>query len=291
MALPVVKQTPLPGRDENDIHIPHFRQEIGPFLGFSADLTGGTEFGGFQSGSASPRAYAGAEVEFRFGVGLEALTGSTGAGEAFLGVGLSYQTAQEGGENSEQRAAGVSVVPARRGVTFRLRVPFYIIPFDLLLAAPILAWASPQAMTNMGIIAASGGLLPWQRAFNTPIGAFQFLLGREVGVTLYGYFGERVESIGVAPPEATVPYPGNVVFLSYRVLSFDFPVVEYRPLRSFSTNLALSFAIQLGFGVEFPNQVQYVGKLELPPATGPTPELATAWTVYFRIHFDGRYYF
>jgi hypothetical protein len=291
VALEVAKETPIPGRAEKDVHVPHFRQEIGPFIGFSGDLTGGLEFGGYQSGNADARFYGGAELEFRIGVGLEALTGSTGAGQAFLGIGYSYLSAQDGPSGSNFAAAGVPVVPARHGTTFRLRVPFYIIPFDLLLVAPILAWASPNTMLNMGSVAASGGLLRYERAFNTPIGAFQLLIGRDVAVTLYGYFGDRVESIGVAAPGATVPYASDLVFLSYRVLSFDFPTFEYRPLREYSTNQALAFAVQVGWGVEFPNQVRYVSKLTLPAATGPTPVLATAWMIYLRIHFDARYYF
>jgi hypothetical protein len=146
-------------------------------------------------------------------------------------------------------------------------------------------------MTNMGIVAASGGLLRYERAFNTPIGAFQLLIGREVAVTFWGYLGDRVENLGVAAPGATVPYASNLVFLSYRVLGLDFPTFEYRPLREYSTNQALTFAIQVGWGVEFPNQVRYQSKLTLPAATGPTPDLATAWMIYLRIHFDARYYF
>ena len=291
VALQVARETPMPGRAEDDVHLPHFRQEIGPFVGFSGDLTGGLEFGGFQSGNGNARWWGGAEVEFRVGLGLEALTASTGAGQAFLGVGFTYDTAQYGGAQPDLAAAGVPVVPGRPGLTFRLRVPFYIVPFDLLLAAPILSWAAPDAMVNMGIVAASGGLLPWQQAFITRVGAFQFLLGREVGVTLFGYFGTPVEAVGLAAPGATVPYQSNLIFLSYRVLSFDFPTFEYRPLREFATNQALTFAVQLGWGVEFPNQARYISKLTLPAATGPTPELATGWQIYLRIHFDARYYF
>lgn len=289
--IPIVQKTPVAGRGKDDVHVPHFRQEIGPFVGFSGDLTGGGEFGGYQSGDAAPRWYGTAEIEFRLGVGLEALTGSTGAGQAFLGVGYSYAPAQNGPSDSQFAAAGVPIVPGRRGLTTRLRVPFYVIPFDLILVAPILAWASPSAMTNMGIVAASGGLLRYERAFNTPIGAFQLLIGREVAVTFWGYLGDRVESIGIAAPGATVPYSSNLAFLSYRVLGLDFPTFEYRPLREYSTNQALTFALQVGWGVEFPNQVRYESKLTLPAASGPTPNLATAWMIYFRIHFDARYYF
>ncbi len=291
IATPIIEKTPIPSRGEDDVHVPHFRQEIGPFVGFSGDLTGGLAFGGYQTGNAAARLYGGAEIEFRVGVGLEALTGSTGAGQAFLGVGYSYMTPQDGPSGSDFAAAGVPVVPARHGVTVRLRVPFYIIPFDLILAAPILVWASPNTLTNMGIWAASGGLLRYERAFNTPIGAFQLLLGREVAATFYGYGGDGVQNIGVAAPGAIVPYNSDLVFLAYRVLSLDFPTFEYRPLREYSTNTALTFAIQLGWGVEFPNQVRYVSKITVPAASGPTPDLAPSWMIYMRIHFDAMHYF
>jgi hypothetical protein len=291
VAQPVAQKTPVPSRGPDEVHVPHFRQEIGPFVGFSGDLTGGAAFGGYQSGNADARWYGGAEIEFRVGVGLEALTGSTGAGQAFLGLGYSYDTAQSGPSGSAFAAAGVPIVPARQGFTVRLRVPFYVITFDLLIVAPVLAWASPSTLTDMGIWAASGGLLRYERAFNTPIGAFQLLIGREVAATFYGYTGDHIQNIGVAAPGATVPYNSDLVFLSYRVLTLDFPTFEYRPLREYSTNQALTFAIQFGWGVEFPNQVQYISKLSLPAATGPTPELATSWMIYMRIHFDARYYF
>ena len=39
----------------------------------------------------------------------------------------------------------------------------------------------------MAITAADGGLIPWQRRLHTAIGTFSSSLGREVGVTLFGY--------------------------------------------------------------------------------------------------------
>ena len=293
IVLPIAEQTPRPSRGADDVHLPRFRQEIGLFLGFAGELTGGGSFGGFQSTTAAPRYFGSGEVGFRLGVGLEALTGSTGAGQAFLGLGFHFEAPQEDqSPGSRYEATGLSLVPARRGINVRLRVPFFIIPFDLLIAAPILVWASPTTLTNMGIIAASGGLIPWHYSINTPVGAFQFLLGREIGVNLYGYVGDRIESAGVAPPDATVPIEGTrLSFVSYRSLQFDFPSFEYRPLRDFATKQALTFAVQLGWGVEFPNQVRYISKLTLPPASGPTPDLSTAWIFYLRMHFDARYYF
>jgi hypothetical protein len=289
--VPIVADSPVPGRAEQDVHLPHFRQEIGPFVAFAGDLTGGLSFGGFQSPDATPRTFAAGEVGFRIGVGLEALTGSTGTGQASLGIGFHYETSQNDPSDSATAKAGIPRVPSRRGVAFRLRMPFYLIPLDLIPAALVLSWASPSTLTNMGIVAASGGLLGWQRSFNTSFGAFQFLLGREVGVILFGYWGDRMDTIGIAAPGAVVSGGGELAFISYRSLMLDFPTFEYRPLREFSTKTALTFALQVGWGVEFPNQVRYVSKLTIPAATGPTPELGTAWILYFRIHFDARYYF
>jgi hypothetical protein len=287
---PIVAETPIPGLGEGDVHVPRFRQEIGPFLGFSGDLSGGSSFNGFEA-SAAPRAFGASNVGFRFGAGLEALTGSGGSSQAFVGLGLQYETSQLDAGSSYYNTAGVPAVPARRGVSVRLRVPFYLFPFDLLLVAPLLSWADPSTMTNMAIVAASGGRLRLHRAILTNIGSFQLLLGSEVGVALYGYFGAPIENTALAAPGAFVPYPSAATFISYRSPQFDIPVFEYRPLRTFATQQALTFALQLGFGFEVPNHVEYVSKLTLPAATGPVPELGTSWLVYLRVHFDARYYF
>ena len=67
-------------------------------------------------------------VGFRFGVGLEALTGSSRSAQAFIGVGLQYETAQFDTGSSAFQVAGVPPVPSRRGWSLRLRVPFYLFP-------------------------------------------------------------------------------------------------------------------------------------------------------------------
>ena len=64
-------------------------------------------------------------------------------------------------------------------------MPFYLIPGDLLLLSP-LYFISPTTYQNMAVTASNGGLIPWQLGWATRFGRFQFVLGREIGVTFYG---------------------------------------------------------------------------------------------------------
>ena len=278
----VVKQTPVPTRPAGDVHLPHFRQEVGPFIGFAAGLFGGGAFGGYDAPeSAHGRPFGAAEIGVRFGVGLDAVTGSSGAGLAFVQVGVVYQADQTdlcgdcGGDALS--AAGIPRVPGRNGLGIRVHLPFWLFPGDLLLAAPVLLLVDKNALKQMGIVAASGGVIPWQRTLNTGIGAFQFLLGREVGVALFGYGKEGIRGY--------TGTSGVVTAYSYRSAQLDFPIVEYRPFRTFATNQALTVALQLGFGVDMPNNAHLVD-----PPGAPGPDLGTSWLVYLKVAFDARYY-
>ena len=277
----VVKQTPVPTRPANEIHLPHFRQEIGPFIGFAAGLSGGGAHGGYESSGAIGRGYGQAEIGIRFGVGLDAVTGSSGAGLAFLQVGVIYQSDQgevcSSGCDPTLSSNGIPRVAARNGLGTKIHLPFWLIPGDLLIAGPIVYLVDKQALKQMGIIAASGGLLGWQRTLNSGIGAFQFILGREVGVALFGY-----GSHGIYGYSGT---NGAVSQYTYRSWQLDLPIVEYRPFRTFATNTALTTALQLGFGVDFPNNAH----LTSPPGA-PGPDLGTSWIIYLRLAFDARYY-
>ena len=46
---------------------------------------------------------------------------------------------------------------------------------------------SPETYTGMAVTAGNGGLIPWQTGWATRVGRFQFVLGRELGATFYGY--------------------------------------------------------------------------------------------------------
>jgi hypothetical protein len=78
-----------------------------------------------------------------------------------------------------------AAIPSRSVLTARLRMPFWLLPGDLLLALPLLALA-PDTYAKMAVVAANGGLIPWQAGIAPPLGRCQFVLGREVGVALYG---------------------------------------------------------------------------------------------------------
>ena len=277
----VVKQTPVPTRPANDIHLPHFRQEVGPFIGAAAGLSGGGAHGGYESSGSIGRGFGQAEIGVRFGVGLDAVIGSSGAGLVFLQVGVVYQSDQGDVCTSSCDPtlgnAGIPRVGARNGLGTRIHMPFFVLPGDLLLAGPIVFLVDKQALKQMGIIAASGGLLGWQRTLNSGVGAFQFILGREAGVALFGYGSHGIYGYTGSN--------GTVTQYTYRSWQLDLPIVEYRPFRSFATNQALTVALQLGFGVDFPNNAH----LTNPPGA-PGPDLGTSWIIYLRLAFDARYY-
>jgi hypothetical protein len=78
---------------------------------------------------------------------------------------------------------------------------------------------------------------------------------------------------------------GTISQYTYRSWQLDLPIVEYRPFRTFATNTALTVALQLGFGIDFPNNAH----LTNPPGA-PGPDLGTSWLIYLRLAFDARYY-
>ena len=62
-------------------------------------------------------------------------------------------------------------------------MPSYLVAGDLLLPSPRY-FANCEAYTNMAVGAGNGGQIPWQTRWATAIGRFQFVLGREVEITL-----------------------------------------------------------------------------------------------------------
>jgi hypothetical protein len=282
-----IYNTPRPGRGANDVHLPRFREELGPFVGGFGALGGGVVLGGYQS--TTTRGSAALTAGLRLGFGAESLTGSVGTGLAFLDVGLTMQTAQvDPCEGSQCATLGANTlfprVPSRTGLRLGLRLPFWLIPGDTLILLPVLALTSTDAAAKVAVAAASGGLIPWQRSFRTGAGIFQLVLGREVQAILFGYMGKKNMPLFVGD----VIVPGGATELGVMELksvALDFPVLEWTPFRTFATQLSFAFQIQLGFSVDIP-----VSTTVLAPAGATAVSFDPAWAIFLRMQFDARYF-
>lgn len=142
-------------------------------------------------------------------------------------------------------------------------------------------WSAAGPQRDQGGV--NGGLIPWQAGIETSFGRFQFVLGREAAVYMYGRTKSR---------DALVTYSAgdnaDVFIISYRTTKIEFPVVEFRPFRSFDTDQRSSLFIQLYGAVDFPHNVEV---LESVSGTTIPPKLKTIYTAGLRFVFDWRHYF
>jgi hypothetical protein len=159
----------------------------------------------------------------------------------------------------------------------RARLPFYLVPGDLLLMSP-LYFFDPEAYSRMAVTASNGGLIPWQLGMSTRIGRFQFVLGRELGVTFYGV--GNIDSL-IAPPSAGRP----LSIVDYKSTYYDLPILEYRPFRAFSSHQSSSVMFQLFGGIDVPH-----GYTTVAPQGAPSVKLGPVYSLGLRMVFDWRYY-
>jgi hypothetical protein len=270
IVLPIMKETVIPGLGDVPGQLPRFRSELGPFLGVSAVVLGQATAGGFGPGQSGASGNAGLETAFRVGLGLEGVLDESGDGLVFADVGY----------RQNGPAQGTATTPGRGAVTLRIRAPFWLIPGDLVVAAPILTLVSHRTLEKMAVQAGNGGLIPWQSGLATRIGRFQFVLGREVGVSWYRLNTNNAMVL----PTPGVP-PVNETLVAVRSLQVEFPFLEYRPFRSFSRDQASSILLQFFGGFDRPTQSSVVS-----PAGAPMPTLHTIAVGGVRFVFDWRHY-
>jgi hypothetical protein len=284
LAPEVLAPTPVPGLGPGLGSMPRFRAEVGPFIGFvgSGDIR--VISGGYDPSVTSKGWIGGADLSVRAGLGLDGVIGESGDGLVFASLGVRGDThssnEQQVSSPALQAAGGVAAVRSRFGISSRLRMPFYLIPGDLLLTAPLYL-LSPETYTGMAVAASNGGLIPWQAGWATRYGRFQFVLGRELGATFYGYGG--FENTMVAPGATPGAEPRVVDFKS---IFFDLPILEYRPYRAFDTRQSSAVLIQLYTGVEVPKHTA----VTWPPGA-PGVKLETIYSIGLRLIFDWRRYF
>ena len=284
----ILLATPIPGRGQGDVHLPRFREELGPFVGIFGSISGGVAWGGLVSPSA--RGSAALAAGLRLGFGAESLTGNPGTATAFLEGGLQMNAA----EATKCRGEGCDRIgtsnlfpaePGRTGLRFGLRLPFWILPGDMLLLGPVLALVAPGALSDVGVAAASGGFIPYERTFQTGVGAFQIIAGREVQGTVFGILGPANLPLYIAPIGTQADGTSLYGVVSEKSLALAFPVFEWTPFRAFATQLTFAACLQLGFGVEFPLETRVVYPPD-SPSVSPPP----GWNVFLRGQFDGRYF-
>ena len=281
----ILIKTPVPGLASGDGELPRFRSELGSFLGVSTSLNGAVINGGFGKQQTQWGTVGGVEVNLRYGFGLEGVLNEAGDGLVFIQAGWRLDGASSSQISSLYTAnnanAITAVIPSRSAYNFRIRLPFYLLPGDLIYAGPLVYLFSHKSAAAMAIAAGNGGLIPWQSGIATSVGRFQFILGREVGVSLYGLSQTR--------PTLVIPVANTSqsTVITYKSTQLDFPVLEYLPFhRSFSQEQSSSLLIQFGIGVDLP-----YGPTVISPSNAPVPELKSVWQFNMRIIFDWRHYF
>jgi len=278
----VLVTTPLPGLATGLGVLPRFRTELGMFLGVVTSMRGNTVSGGFGTSQNNPGAIGGLDLGIRLGLGIEGVMHGGGDGLVFIDLGWRQDapSSMKFGNSPVLEEAGQigSAIPGRDGFNFRFRMPFWLVPFDLLITAPILL-ISPETYTSMAVTAGLGGLIPWQAGMETAIGRFQFILGREIGITLYGR-GKQKDAILVPIND------DETALINFKSTQLDFPILEYRPFRTFSLDQSSSLVIQFDVGVDIPHSQSTVA-----PEGIEAPELRPVWYVGLRAAFDWRYYY
>ena len=277
---------PVPGLSTGKGELPRFRSEIGPFIGIVASARGSVISSGFESMQKTSGFVPGLGLAIRVGLGMEGVLNASGDGLAFLDIGWQLDGASSVKYYNEPMlkyyGGMLSAIPSRDAFFARLRLPFCLIPGDLLITAPFMLLFAPETFNKMIVAAGNGGLIPWQTGLVTPIGRFQFVIGREIGVSIYGV--DKVGDAILVPTDSD--NPDDYALLSLYSAQLDFPILEYRPFRTFSSRQSadLVFQINAGMDIPFKSKVVYSDSPDMP-------HLKTTWYVSLRMAFDWRYYF
>jgi hypothetical protein len=264
---PILAQTPVPGLGRGKGALPRFRSEIGPFIGLSTAVRGTVLGGGFGSAESGVGATGGLDAAVRLGVGLEGILNESSDGQVFIDLGFRKDSSEH----------GEAFIPGRSAFAVRWRMPFWLIPGDLLVATPVLGFTNPRKLKKIVMQSANGGLIPWQTGIATRVGRFQFVLGREIGLSFYGHHDVVIPTPGVAPVDQTV--------VRLRSIGVDVPILEWRIFHKFSLDQSSGLGIQFYAGFDKPTSSSVV-----EPAGAPKPSLHTIVTGGVRVVFDWRHY-
>ncbi len=286
LLIEVVDHTPMPGLNKGLGALPRFNAELGPFLGLTSALQASWYQSGFLQDQNLSGFIGGLELALRLGIGLEGVMNEAGDGLVFLDLGISQAVASSSSiaalPELEEFGAITATIPSRTALVSRLRMPFWLIPLDLLIAAPLLALTSPSTLTRMAVVSTNGGLLGWQSGIATSIGRFQFILGREIGVYFYGHSknNDRVFAYG------EVDGVEELLLVDVKSIQLQLPVLDYRNFRTFSRNQSSGLHMQLYVSFDIPTSVEVV-----VPENAVEPDYKTIFHIGLRASLDWRHYF
>lgn len=142
---PIIAQTPRPALGAGKGALPRFRAEIGPFMGLSSAVRGTAFGGGFGSTQSGAGTIGGLDAAVRLGLGLEGVLNESSDGQVFIDLGIREDSSERGG----------AFIPARSAFVIRLRVPFLLIPGDLIFATQVLAFTAPRKPKKMAMQSAN----------------------------------------------------------------------------------------------------------------------------------------
>ncbi|HLP27942.1 MAG TPA: hypothetical protein VK147_04825 [Candidatus Didemnitutus sp.] len=281
----IIQDLPVPGLADGSGSLPRFRAELGGFIGFNSGARLAAMSNGFNALQADAGGMASLDLNIRLGMGLEGVLNESGDGLVFLEGGFRIDGASTQSFYPEKSlsvgGAVTAAVPSRNAYQMRIRLPFWLVPGDLILAVPLLIF-SPQTYQQMAVVAGNGGIIPWQTAIATPIGRFQFMLGREIGASFYG-FDETDRAFMPEQSENGV----SALFVGIQSIYLDVPFLEYKPFRSFASNQSSGLTVQLFTGVDLPIGSEAFNT-DGTSKTGP--DLQAIVHLGLRFVFDWRYY-
>lgn len=273
--------TPIPSLGQGFGSLPRFHSEVGFFVGLAGSLDTRVIDGGFLNSQTEEGYITGLDLSFRAGLGIDGIMNDAGDGLVFVSLGFRSDSASSNKftTSSEVENTGSlgAAIPARTAISFRFRMPFYLIPTDLFWLSPLYLF-NKAAYTDLAVTAGNGGLIPWQQGIATSIGRFQFVLGREFGLTFYGW---NSSDELIIPPDSTTT---SLRLASLRSILVDLPILEYRPYRSFSSNQSSSVILQLFASADIPQKSDPI------IIDGVHQSLETVYSVGIRLVSDWRLY-
>ena len=176
--------------------------------------------------------------------------------------------------------AGVlsAAIPARTAVSTRIRLPYYLIPGDLVLLSPMLLF-DREKYAAIAVTSSNGGLLGLQQGVATP--------NRPIPVRARPRTRRDLPwRLGRPPPDRARPIlrAASARAVSFKSTYYELPIVEFRPYRAFSADQSSAILIQL-FAAPT-SRTAPRSRLR----RRPTPDLRTIWSIGLRMTFDWRYY-